>query len=280
MRTLEDAREFIEAVGFCLMYPLPKEETRIPVLAPTFIAAYAGNDERLPTWKQAFADPRAKDATELMVRVLRERAAYEANLFGETNFLVASSVFPYFYALVGDRTPRQMPKPGTRSDYSTLARDVFEAIRKEGPVSKQRLGEVLGGALSDAALDRALGELWSKLRITRVDYRAGEGAFWDVLFRWSPDAVRQGVQLSVGESLSALLSKYVDCVVAAEQSEIEDFFSHFIARSKVKEAANALLAAREFSFVHVGKRTLLQLTPARVPREKSTTETQRHRGHE
>ncbi len=275
--TIEDAREFIESVGFCLMYPLPREETRIPVLAPTFIGAYAGTDERLPTWKKAFADPRAKDATDLMVRTLRERTAYEANLFGETNFLIASSVFPYFYALAGDRNPRQMPKPGTRSDYSTLARDIFEAIRREGPVSKQRLAEVLGGALSDAALDRALGELWSKLRITRVDYKPGEGAFWDVLFRWSPEAVREGVQLSVGESLSALLSKYLDCVVAGEQGEVEDFFSHFVARSKVKEAVNALLGAREFAFVHVGKRTLLQLTPARAPRERQTTETQRRR---
>ncbi len=278
VRTLEDARDFIEGVGFCLMYPLPKEETRIPVLAPTFIGAYTGSDDRLPTWKQAFADARTKDATELMVRTLRERAAYEANLFGETNFLVAGSVFPYFYALVGDRNPRQMPKPGTRSGYSTLARDVFEAIRRQGPVSKQRLRDGLGGALSDAALDRALGELWSKLRITRVDYVPSEGAFWDVLFRWSPDAVREGVQLSVGESLSALLSKYLDCLVAAEQAEIEDFFSHFVARSKVKEAINALLGAREFAFAHVGKRTMLQLAPARVPRERPVVATQRRTG--
>lgn len=266
VRTLEDAREFIESVGFCLMYPLPKQELRVPVLAPTFIGAWAGSEDRLPTWQHAFADPRAKEATELMVRLLRDRAAYEANLFGETSFLVASSVFPYFYALMGDRTPRQIPKPGTRSEYSPLARDIFEAIRREGPVTKELLRERLGGALTPAALDHSLGELWSKLRITRVDYKPGEGAFWDVLFRWSPDAVREGISLSVGESLSALLSKYVDCVVAAEQGEIEDFFSHFVPRSKVREAANALLAAREFSFVHSGKHTLLQLTPARPER--------------
>jgi len=28
------------------------------------------------------------------------------------------------------------------------------------------------------ALDGALGELWSKLRITRVDYKASEGSVW------------------------------------------------------------------------------------------------------
>ena len=39
-----------------------------------------------------------------MVRLLRERSAYEANLLEENNgLLLAASVFPYFYALVGER---------------------------------------------------------------------------------------------------------------------------------------------------------------------------------
>jgi len=32
------------------------------------------------------------------------------------------------------------------------------------------------------ALDKALGELLGKLRITRVDYKAPEGSYWDVLY--------------------------------------------------------------------------------------------------
>jgi hypothetical protein len=68
----------------------------------------------------------------------------------------------------------------------------------------------------------------------------------------------------VAVALSALLSKYLDCVVAADEKEIADFFSPLAARSKVKEAINALLAARELEFVHVGKRTLVQVAPARA----------------
>jgi len=260
VRTLEEAREFIESVGFCLMYPL-----KPPVLAPTFIGAWTGSAERLPTWQHAFADPRAQEATELMVRLLRERGAYEANPFDENNaFLVAASIFPYFYALVGERNPRQAPKPGPRSEYSQLARDAYDIIRRDGPISKQKLQEQLGGSISFAALDHALGELWSRLRITRVDYKLSEGASWDVLFRWSPDAVREGIGLSVAEALSALLSKYLDCVLAADQQEVETFFGNFVPRSRVREAVNALLAARELSFVHVGTRSLLQITPAKV----------------
>ncbi len=261
VRTLEDARQFIDSVGFCLMYP-----ERPRVLAPTFIGAYTGSDDRLPSLQLAFADPRARAATELMVRLLRDKAAFEANLFGENVFLVSAGIFPYFYGLVGDRNPRQLPKPGTRSEYSPLARDVFEVIHRDGALSKPKLREKLGRELTPAALDRALGELWSRLRLTRVDYKADEGAYWDVLFRWAPQAVREGIQVSVPEALSALISKYLDCVVAADAGEIGDFFSHFVARSKVNEAVNALLDARELTFVPVGNSSRIQVAP---PRQKS-----------
>jgi hypothetical protein len=260
IRTIEQARAFLEEVGFCTMYP-----QRPPLLVPTFIGAYVGSDERLPGWQHAFADPRAAEATELMVRLLRERSAFEANLFEENNgFLVAASVFPYFYALMGERNPKLAPKARTRSPYSQLACDAFAVIQSEGPIAKQKLLERLGGGLSVAALDKALGELWSKLRITRVDYRASEGSVWDLLYRWAPEAVKEGVGLSVAEALSALVSKYLDCAIAVEQAELETFFGNFIARSKVKDAVNALLAARELSFVHVAGKSMLQITPAKV----------------
>ncbi len=265
VRTLEDARAFVESVGFCLMYP-----QKPAVLVPTFIAAWVGSEDRLPSPQQAFADARAQEAIAMMVRLLRERDAYEANLFGENNpFLIAGSIFPYFYALVGERNPRQAPKAGPRSEYSELACDAFAAIQRGGPISKPKLQETLGGSISTAALDHALGELGAKLRITRVDYTA-EGSFWDVLYRWSPDAVREGMELSVATALSALLSRYLDGVIAADQQELESFFGNFVPRSRVREAVNALLAARELEFLRVGSRTLLQMTPPKAAGRSGT----------
>jgi 23S rRNA pseudouridine2605 synthase len=257
VRTLEEARAFIHDVGFCLMFPLARQEQR--VLAPSFIGAYAGSDEKLPTWQQAFADPRAAEATELMVRLLREKSAFEGKAFGETSFLVAAQVFPYFYGLIGDRNPRQLAKGGARSEYSPLARDVFEAIRTHGALSKPRLREILGGEPSAAALERALNELWSKLRITRVDYSPQEGAAWDALYRWAPERVRAGINMAVPKALSALVSQYLHAVVAAEQSEVEEFFSHLVPRSRVREAIHALLAARVLAFATVGSKTMLTM---------------------
>jgi hypothetical protein len=259
IRTIEEARAFVESVGLCLMYPLRPAQP-----LPTFIGATIGGEDRLPTWQHAYSDPRTAEATQIMVRLLRERAAFEANSFDENNgLLIAASAFPYFYALVGERNPKQAPKAGSRSPYSALACDAFALIRREGPISKQKMQEALGGSISLAALDKALGELWSKLRITRVDYNPSQGSFWDVLYRWAPEAVKEGIGLSVPEALSGLISKYLEGVIAAEQTELESFFGNFVPRSRVREAVNALLAARELSFVHVGGRSMIQITPAK-----------------
>ena len=162
---------------------------------------------------------------------------------------------------MGDRNPKGEKKDGK---LSPLAGDAFAVIQREGPIAKPRLQERLGGALSISAVDRALDELWSRLKIIRVDYTPKEGASWDVLYRWAPEAVNEGVHLSVVESMSALLSKYLDAVVAAEPKEVEEFFGRMVPRSKVRDALNALLGARELSFVQVGSRSMVQVTPPKT----------------
>jgi hypothetical protein len=195
-----------------------------------------------------------------MIRLLRDKAAYEANLGDENNaLLISDSVFPYFYTLVGERNPKQPPQPGPRSPYSELACDTYHIIHRQGPISKAKLLEEVGKGVSIPALDRSLAELWSKLRITRVDYDQREGASWDVLQRWSP-----------GEAVSALVSKYLECVVAADQQELDSFLGKFVPRSRVRDSVNALMSARELNFVHVGNRSLIQVTQAQPARSEAT----------
>ena len=257
LHTVEEARKFVEAVGFCLMYP----ERMLPRV-PSFMAAYAGTAAGLPLAKNAYADPRAQQATELMVRLLRERSAFEMILFGETTLVVSAAAFPFFYGLVGDRTPKLPPKTKAQgAKVSELSARVFEALQKHGPLSKPQLQEHVGRETSQAALDRALAELWSILKITRVDYNASAGASWDVLYRWSPQAVKEGINISAPEAISGLVSKYLESAVAVSQEDLEHFFSHLTSRSKVREAINALLAARELSWTSVGAKTLIRLTP-------------------
>jgi hypothetical protein len=256
IRTIESACSFLEKAGFCLMYPV-----RTLPLVPAFMAAYIGSADGLPDAKHAFADPRAQEATELMVRLLRERSAYEINLFAGTDLIISAPLFPYFYALLSDRNPKAPPRTKAQGEVSLLAGKVFATIQEHGPATKNQLRELVGHEPTDAALDRALGELWSILKITRVNYSASDGASWDVFYRWAPEAVKEGLNISAPEAITGLLSKYLESVVAATQEEMEQFFSHLVPRSKVREAINALLAGRELSFVVIGTRTLIQMAP-------------------
>src|SRR5205823_15007186 len=74
VRTLDDARSFIELVGFSLAYP-----SRVPLLVPTFIGAWFGSDERLSRHR-AFLDPAAREGPDLLVRMRRDRSGSEVNL--------------------------------------------------------------------------------------------------------------------------------------------------------------------------------------------------------
>ena len=265
IRTLEDARSFVTDAGFCLMYP-----ERSLSAVPTFIGAYVGSASELPDTRHAFSDPRAQQATELMVRLLREKSAYEIRLFEGTDLIVSAALFPFVYSLVSDRNPKAPPKASTQgAAISPLAVNVFEAIQKHGPVGKEQLRQLIGREPSNAALDRSLNELWSLLKITRVDYREGQGALWDVLYRWSPKKVKEGLNISGPEAISALLCRYLETAVAATQDEVEQFFSHLTSRAKVREAVSALLAARELGFVAAGPRTLLRLAPVQPQRRRT-----------
>jgi hypothetical protein len=58
------------------------------------------------------------------------------------------------------------------------------------------------------------------------------------------------------------VSKYIDCVRAVTQEGVENFFSTLVGRARVREAINALQAARELGFVHVSGKVLLQAADA------------------
>lgn len=256
LRTLEDAREFVNSVGMCLMYPIRP----MPVL-PTFIAAFIGSDAKLPERKTAFSDARARQAEELIWRLFRQKAAFPAQFAGET-LIVSSESFPYFYALASDRQPKKPIHSRARGKASPLTEHVFSKLEERGPLTRAQLQEQLGGALSEAGLDRALQELWAALKIAPVDDTPETGYIWDTYLHRATEAVTEGVRLSDAEALSALVSKYLEAVIAATQEEIEGVFSAFTSRARVAEVVRALLAAREFTYTPSETRTLITVAPA------------------
>jgi hypothetical protein len=106
-------------------------------------------------------------------------------------------------------------------------------------------------------LERALHELWAALKVAPCDHDPQTGGLWDVYYRWAPREIEEGVRLSDMESLSALISKYLDAVVAATQEDIENLFSAITTRGRVAEVIRTLLAARQFVYTPSESRTLI-----------------------
>ena len=146
-------RAFLESVGFCLLYPM-----RPPVAGSRLRGSLGGSGRSPAHLATAFLFRSARPGRAGADGAPAARACcFRSQLVRRKQCLPgAASVFPYFYALVGERNPKQAPKADPRSEYSQLACDAFEVIRRDGPISKQKLGEKLGGSLSAAALDRGL----------------------------------------------------------------------------------------------------------------------------
>ena len=269
LRTSEDAREFVDSVGLCLMFPV-----RPMPLLPTFVAATIGSDQKLPTRKTAFSDERVRDSQGLLMRLIRDKSAFEGQLQGET-LVLSPQVFPYYYTLASDRMPKQPLRSRERGKGSPLSEHVFCMLDESGPLTRAQLQQQLGGALSEAGLDRALQELWAALKITRIDHDAGRGDTWATYYHWAPDLVNEGVRMSDAQALSGLISKYLDGVIAATEEEIENVLSPIASRARVAEVVRAMLGAREFTYTPSETRTLITVqspvSPAAARAEREAT---------
>jgi hypothetical protein len=263
VRTLEDAKAFIDSVGFCLVYA-----TRPPITIPTFIGAVLGTQENLPIASKAAVDLRTRNASELVVRLLDQQLAFEVPFGDLGSLLVSPAEFPYFYALLGERNPKSIPSEGVRGE-KTLSSHTFRLLAKKS-MTEQELLVAHGKGISESALARALHELWAKLRIVRVKLldRSQESPEWDVLHRVAPQLVNRGAHLSQAEALSALIGRYLETVVAAEPREIEEFFGNIATRSKAGEVVRALTAARELESTKIGHSSMLRLVPRHLEREE------------
>jgi hypothetical protein len=157
-------------------------------------------------------------------------------------------VLPYLYCLRGDRDLKKAPQG------SPLLQAVWQQLQ-EGPKTVAELVIGVGRELTEAAVLRALRELWAKLRVIPVLETAtsNEGARWELLQRLFPDAVRQGAGMSQPLAVSAMVSIYLNGAVAATAEEVEDALGPLASRSRVREVLNALQATRQLTMLPVGR---------------------------
>jgi len=244
--TLEDARTWIEETGLCLFLPRRQYSSSI---APSFVEAVAGHQNATP-------DPKhIQLAEELLVRLELDDVAVRLNLLGQPgeqpDFVVASWVLPYVYALRGDRDWRRSPQLTGSRQVSQLAVQAYKHL-EAADTNITDLTHLLGREVTEVAVLRAITELWQQLRIIPVVAAPGVPAKWQLLKHRFQKAIAEGASTSQVTAISVLASIYLQAVIAASMEEVEMFLSPLTARSKVREVLRGLVATRQVHTISLG----------------------------
>ncbi len=113
----------------------------------------------------------------LLVRLETDGVAVRLNLLGlpgeQPDFVVASWVLPYVYALRGDRDWRRSPQLTGSRQVSQLAVQAYKLL-EAGDTTISELKHALGREVTEGAVLRAITELWQQLRIIPVVSAPGQ----------------------------------------------------------------------------------------------------------
>lgn len=245
--TFDDAAAWLEETGFCLFLP---RHAQLPAPAPSFVEACAGAARALPSnqeIEQAFA---------LAVRLMGEGLAIPLNLLGtfseQPDYLVTPEVLPWVTAVRGDRQWKAAPAGRT----APIVLRTWEALEREPDRTAAEIRETLGRELTEAAVMRALIELWSTLRVV-PSYFPGEPTRWNLLKKKHPSELAAGANTNQTTAVSALVSLYLRSAVAATGEETEIFLSSLTGRSRIRDVAHGMTATRQLGTMSVGSETLL-----------------------
>jgi hypothetical protein len=244
--TLEDARTWIEETGLCLFLPRRQFSSSI---APSFVEAVAGRRDSTPNPQQIAL------AEDLLVRLETDGVAVRLNLLGQPgeqqDYVVASWVLPYVYALRGDRDWRRSPQLTGSRQVSQLAVQAYKQL-ETGDATIPVLTYALGREVTEGAVLRAITELWQQLRIIPIVSAPGEPAQWQLLRTRFQKAIAEGASTSQVTAISVLASIYLQAVIAAGMEEVEMFLAPLTARSKIREVLRGLVATRQVHTISMG----------------------------
>jgi hypothetical protein len=244
--TFEDARTWIEETGLCLF--LPRKQYSASV-APSFVEAVAGQPNTTPDPKHISL------AEDLLVRLEHADVAVRLNLLGQPgeqpDFVVASWVLPYVYALRGDRDWRRSPQLTGSRQVSPLAVQAYKLL-EQAELTIPQLKHSLGREVTETAVIRAITELWQQLRIIPVLAAPAQAAKWQLLRIRYQKAIAEGASTSQVTAISVLASIYLQAVIAATMEEVELFLAPLTARSKIREVLRGLVATRQVHTISLG----------------------------
>ena len=254
--SVEQAREWLGSAG--LVQYGPKD---LGAPAPSLVEATLGRKEAEP----GLADGEA--AKSLLARMVAEGSAVPLNLLGAVggtgtdvpDFVVPAGVFSYIFTLRGNKAWKQSPVTSGAVKVSPLALAAYELLAAKVTLSAYDLTTQLGSGVTEAAVLRALTELWGQLRVLPVWQQDGSATLWELSTARFTKQIKSGANAGQPTALSALISLYLGQAVAATEDEVCSFLSPLAARSRVRDVVHALMAARQLETLVIEGKTLVHV---------------------
>lgn len=216
------AREFIDEVGFCLLFPAPG------VALPSLWGAIDGRARPLPRHHH---DPTLHLAWLWKDSLPSQKLVFYGKLLKGKPTLISLDLFPYFYALSDNYgEPDDYLESYRSGQMSQEARRIYEVLLEQGPCDTGRLRREAGlwGHQNSARFDRALAELQRSLRIAKCGISQANrwkyAYVYDLLVRWLPEEARRGVALGQREAVKVIMAKYLESAVVATPGEVARLF--------------------------------------------------------
>ena len=248
--TLDDAQSWLAQHPLCLYLP---RQAQLPAPAPSFVEACMGSRQATPG-AAAIAQ-----AHGLLTRLIASGTVVPLNLLGtvgeQPDFLAHNDALPFVLSLRADSDWKHAPQKSSGHKVSPLVLELWRVLDKEGALTAAEARETLGRELTEAAVLRALSELWQALRVSPVLGEAGLPARWEMLRVRHRGALETGATTSQVTALSLLVSMYLQSVYAATSEEIEVFLSPVASRSRVREAVRGLSATRQIHSLSMDAQT-------------------------
>ncbi|HET9101379.1 MAG TPA: hypothetical protein VFN62_13370, partial [Acidobacteriaceae bacterium] len=188
-----------------------------------------------------------------------------ASLGEQPDFVCSPEVLRFVYALRGDRNFKTGPLTVGNEKVTPLALHCWQAIEQQGPLDVAALQPILGRDITEAAVARALQELWSAMYIFPILRAAGQSAHWELMYRRFPKPVAAGASTGHAEAQSAMISLYLQAAVAAREEEILSFLSPLAPQSKLREVTRGLGSMRQLDILDIGGRAHVALQGGLLP---------------
>ncbi|MDF1515354.1 MAG: hypothetical protein P1S60_16210, partial [Anaerolineae bacterium] len=218
----EQAREYVEDLGFCFFWPIKDIEM------PSLFHAIAGRVRDVPN---EHGDPDISRSWGWKDDALDKRWWYYGKLLRRRATLISLELLPYFYAASENF--------GDLTDYldeyrdgllSSEAKDIHEALLERGPLDTIRLRREASMSAESAKsrFNRGLVELQVGLKVIPVGV-AETGAWhysfiYELLPRYYPQVPLEARNYGRAQSQARLIQRYIDNAVAVERSMVQKIF--------------------------------------------------------